>query len=408
MIKPNPSDLLKTSIRSILKNKTRTLLTSLGIIIGVTSVILLTSIGSGLQIYISQQFDALGSNLIIVSPGKVFNDQGGFNSNSSGSSFLSTSFTLKDWQDLKRNLPFNQGIVPVSQTTGTIKYRQVNKNISIVATSYLYGKIRNSEPTTGHGSWFTKVEEDNNTPVTILGYQIAQDLFGNISPIGKSLILKDKNFKVIGVLDKKGGGFGGPSYDDYAYVPLELGFNLIGGQKIQSFIIKSQSKEDVEVIKKSTETILGKTYDKDGFSVFDQSQILSSINSILSTLTVALTGIAAISLIVGGIGIMNIMLVTVTERTKEIGLRKAIGATPRAILLQFLFEAIILSFIGGVIGIILGTLGTMAINHFFPAQVTANSILIAFGVSSAVGIIFGVAPARKASKLSPIEALRYE
>ena len=149
-------------------------------------------------------------------------------------------------------------------------------------------------------------------------------------------------------------------------------------------------------------------YEEDEFTVLDQANILNSINSILGAITAALTGIAAISLVVGGIGIMNIMLVTVTERTREIGLRKAIGAYPRAILIQFLFEAIILSGIGGIVGIILGILGTLLIDNFFPAQVTIQSILLAFGVSSAVGIIFGVAPARKASKLSPIEALRYE
>jgi putative ABC transport system permease protein len=201
---------------------------------------------------------------------------------------------------------------------------------------------------------------------------------------------------------------GGPSIDEFIFVPIGLANDLAGDENIQEIMVKTSTKDQVDSTKKTIEKIFLKDYNKDSFSVFDSAQLLTSINSIISTLTVALTGIAAISLVVGGIGIMNIMLVTVSERTREIGLRKAIGAYPRAILLQFLFEAVILSGLGGSIGIILGILGTMAINQIFPAQVTLGSILLAFGVSFIVGIIFGVTPARKASQLSPIEALRYE
>jgi putative ABC transport system permease protein len=193
-----------------------------------------------------------------------------------------------------------------------------------------------------------------------------------------------------------------------AYTPIGIVFNLNGNQNLAEFLIKTSSKDAVPGVKSEVEKIMLKTYDKDAFSVFDSSQLLSSIDSIIGTLTIGLAGIAAISLVVGGIGIMNIMLVTVSERTREIGLRKAIGAYPRAILIQFLIEAIILSSIGGFIGILLGSLGALAINNFFPAKVTVSSVLIAFGVSAMVGIIFGVTPARRASKLSPIEALRYE
>jgi len=183
---------------------------------------------------------------------------------------------------------------------------------------------------------------------------------------------------------------------------------MSGSDKIQEIVIKANDKNEVENIKTRAKKVFLKRYKEDAFSVFDSSQLLSSINSIISILTVGLSGIAAISLVVGGIGIMNIMLVSVTERTKEIGLRKAIGATPNAILIQFLIEAVILSCLGGTIGILLGFLGTLAINPFFPAKLTLSSVILAFGVSSAVGIVFGVAPARKAAKLSPIEALRYE
>jgi len=214
--------------------------------------------------------------------------------------------------------------------------------------------------------------------------------------------------KVIGVLDKKGGSFGGPDVDQYAFTPIGNVFDFTGNQTVNQMLIKTANKDLVPQTKIDVTQVMLKKFDKDAFTVFDSSQLLSSINSIIGVLTVGLAGIAAISLVVGGIGIMNIMLVTVSERTREIGLRKAIGAYPRAILIQFLIEAIILSSIGGIIGIFLGSFGAFVINKFFPAKVTFDSVAIAFGVSALVGIIFGVAPARRASKLSPIEALRYE
>ncbi len=405
MLKPSLNDLLKSSFRSILKNKSRTILTSLGIIIGVTSVILLTSIGNGLKKYVTDQFDSLGANSIYISPGKVFNDNGGFSQ--SGGMMLNT-FTQKDVTTLNRKLN-NVDITPASAVFADISSSfSTQKNIEIDGSTENFGKNNNLTPSNGNGRWFTKEENDKNTPVIVLGYQLALDLFPKSSAIGRKVIVKGKTLKVIGVSDKKGASFGGPSFDKQGYIPLNLAFELSGKNDIQSIIIKAPNKDLIEPLKKQITNILLEKYDKDAFSVFDSSQLLNSINSIISVLTIGLTGIAAISLVVGGIGIMNIMLVSVTERTREIGLRKAIGAYPRAILIQFLIEAIILSCIGGLTGVILGYLGTLAIKPFFPAQVTISSVVLAFGVSSLVGVIFGVAPARKASKLSPIEALRYE
>lgn len=406
-IKPSIGDLLRSSFRSILKNKGRTVLTSLGIIIGVTSVILLTSIGNGLKIFINQQFESLGSNTVFISPGKVFNDNGGFNSSES-SRIVTTNFTQKNVDDLSRRFR-NFDVIPMAMAQVTMKSPSTTKkNISIIGTDHRYGPVTNNAPTVQNGRWFTKEENDKETKVIILGNKLATDLFPSGNALGKKVIINGKNMKVIGINDSKGSSFGGPSFDDYAYAPIGIVQSFVGNKNIVEIIVKTDTKDQVAQTKIDIEKLLLKTYDKDAFTVFDSSQLLNSINTIISTLTVALTGIAAISLVVGGIGIMNIMLVTVTERTREIGLRKAIGAYPRAILLQFLFEAVILSAFGGLIGIILGTLGTMAINNFFPAKVTALSILLAFGVSSLVGIIFGVTPARRASKLSPIEALRYE
>ena len=407
MLKPSFNDLLKSSFKSILKNKSRTILTSLGIIIGVTSVILLTSIGNGLKKYVTDQFDSLGANSIYISPGKVFNDNGGFAQGGMANMILN-SFTQKDVTNLKRKLK-DVEITPASAVFADISSSfSTQKAIEIDGSTEKFGINNNLAPSEGNGRWFTEEENSKKTPVIILGYQLAQDLFPNTSAIGKKVIVKGKTLKVIGISDQKGASFGGPSFDKQAYIPLSIAFDLSGNNDIQSIIVKAKNKDSIEATKKQITKIMLEKYDKDAFSVFDSSQLLSSINSIISVLTIALTGIAAISLVVGGIGIMNIMLVSVTERTREIGLRKAIGAYPRAILIQFLIEAVILSCIGGTTGILLGYLGTLAIKSFFPAQVTMSSVILAFGVSSLVGIVFGVAPARKASKLSPIEALRYE
>ncbi|MBU1117394.1 ABC transporter permease [Patescibacteria group bacterium] len=407
MLKPSIDDLIRSSIRSVLKNKSRTLLTSLGIIIGVTSVILLTSIGNGLTIYINQQFESLGSNSIFISPGKIFNDNGGFNNNESAR-FVTTSFTESDVNLIKRNLRGNL-VIPMAMSSVEIKSNKITKtNITLAGSTYQLGETLDRLPSPGNGRWFTQEEENKNSPVLVLGYTIARDLFPTGNPLNRKVIIGGKNYKIIGVIDKKGSSFGGPDQDSQVYTPLGVVFNINGNENLAEILVKTPNKSQVDSIKEELNKLFLEKYDKDAFTVFDSSQLLDSINSIIGTLTIALTGIAAISLVVGGIGIMNIMLVTVSERTREIGLRKAIGAYPRAILLQFLFEAIILSGIGGIIGIILGSLGTAAINNFFPAKVTFSSVSIAFGVSFMVGIIFGVAPARKASKLSPIEALRYE
>ncbi len=399
-LKPSLDDLIKSSIRSILKNKSRTILTSLGIIIGVSSVILLVSIGNGLKSYVADQFESLGSNLLFVMPGTIM--QNGPN----GSSSL-IKFTERDVVNLKK---INDVVVlPMVETRGKVKYLKNEAKPGVIFVTADYGKNMNSLPSPGNGRWFTTGEENQKAKVAVIGPELKEKLFGDSGFLNKKINYAGTNFKVIGMLDSKGRGIGGQSTDNAIYIPLTVGFVLSNNHDIQSIVIKANNKEHLEIITKEAKNIMGKVYKKeDSFTVADQAQILTSINTILSTLTIALSGIAAISLVVGGIGIMNIMLVTVNERTREIGLRKAIGAYPRAILLQFLIEAIILSCLGGGIGIILGSLGALGIDKVFPAKVTLQSVILAFGVSTAVGIIFGVAPARKASKLSPIDALRYE
>ncbi|MFA6250571.1 MAG: ABC transporter permease [Candidatus Shapirobacteria bacterium] len=407
MLKPTLDELFKSSVRSILKNKGRTILTSLGIIIGVTSVILLTSIGNGLKTYVGEQFESLGSNSIFITPGRVFDEGGGFSRGGAGS-MLTATFTQKDVAKIERQFK-NFLVMPANVSFNDIKSPYTTKkSVETAGSTFQYGPNNNLSPSAENGRWFTKEEDDKKNQVIILGNKLASDLFPNGSALGKKIIIKGKSLKIIGVIDKRGASFGGPSIDDHAFIPLSVAFEISGNQDISTIVVKIPNKDEIDTAKKGLTNIMLQKYDEDAFSVFDSAQLLNSINAIISTLTIGLTGIAAISLVVGGIGIMNIMLVTVTERTREIGLRKAIGAYPRAILIQFLIEAMILSLLGGLVGVILGSAGTLLIDNFFPAKVTPNAILLAFGVSSLVGIIFGVAPANKASKLSPIEALRYE
>jgi len=258
------------------------------------------------------------------------------------------------------------------------------------------------------GRTITKSDVDRSRNVAILGQTIIEDFFGKSDPIGREITIGDENFKIVGVIKEIGTQSIGFDIDNFVVIPITSSQRVFGIDSIQSIIVQAETKEDIQDVIDKVERYMLTQIDEDDFSIVDQSSLLDTINNILGVLTAALGGIAAISLIVGGVGIMNIMLVSVTERTREIGLRKAVGAKPSDILRQFLIEAVTLSVVGGAVGIAIGAAGSLALNRFFPTQVTAWSVGLAFGVSAAVGIIFGVAPAIRASRLDPIEALRYE
>lgn len=402
------STLARSAFTSIFRNKTRSFLTTLGVVIGVLSVILLTSIGNGLTVFIERQFQNLGSNLLIVTPGEIVkSDGGGFSQQEAALSFANSKLTIGDSKNLERaGYPITM-TVPLAGGNGEARTPRGKRSGMIVGTTPGYSLVRNTKAEKGR--FLNESDVAGNRKVVVIGSKIADKLFAPGNPVGQFMTINRLRFEVIGVAEAKAAGsFGGPDIDSFMYVPITTSKSALGIDKIMEILVQSASKEQLDKTKNLINSTLVKRLDAKDFAVTDQSEILKTIQTILSTLTVGLAGIAAISLVVGGIGIMNIMLVAVSERTREIGLRKALGATPSNIMLQFLIESAALSTLGGLIGILLGVLGTLAIRPFFPATPAMGSILLAFAVSLATGVIFGVYPARKAAQLSPIEALRYE
>lgn len=390
------------ALRALRTNKIRSILTMLGIIIGVASVILLVSIGTGLQAYVTNQFASLGSNKIFILPGKVDLKRMG------GRPVTPVSrFELTDVSDIKRGSEVVTDVSPAVAQNGTITYQG-----EIVATE-IVGAWENyfamSSFTAEKGSIITQSDVERARKVIVLGAKPAKELFADADPMGKSVTIGDIRYQVKGVLASKGGGGAlGADIDDHAFLPLTAAMRQFNQDRPFMMLVEAASQDAVTQAAQDVKATLLKRLKKDDFTVIEQTELLNTITQFLGVITVALGGIAAISLLVGGIGIMNIMLVSVTERTREIGLRKAVGATGRDILLQFLIESVILSLVGGIIGIFLGGAGSLALRSFVQTEVTLWSVFLASGFSALIGIVFGVAPAIRASRLDPIEALRYE
>lgn len=397
---------VKLATSAIKRNKTRSFLTMLGIIIGVFAVITLVSVGTGLKNYITKQFESIGANVLYVMPGRMGGDGEGVSfgapPNYSGSK-LKNSYV----DDIKSlGMPIEDAIGYI-EIPGMAKYRNNQTRITVGGAS---PDITNFVSlTVKEGRFYTNSEMYASRKVAVIGPEVASKLYGNLEPLDKEIIITDTRFKVIGVLESMGSGIAGGEMDRAVYIPITTAQEIFDIENLQNIMVKFSDKDRADEAKFRVKTMLLKTLKEDDFSVFNQGTLLSTISSILQVLTIALGGIAAISLLVGGIGIMNIMLVSVTERTREIGIRKSVGATNRDILTQFLVESVFLSLVGGAIGVILGILGTMGVGKLISANAFSLwSIILAFGVSALVGIVFGVAPAAKASKLDPVEALRYE
>lgn len=398
----NITEYIKLAFNALRTNKVRSLLTMLGIIIGVASVILLVSIGTGLQNYVTEQFASLGSNTIMVMAGDVDISQG-----PRGAMMSSSKFELSDVADLERGSDEIKQVSPMLQGFGTFSYDGKTSSTEVWGTWENYFEIAKFEPE--FGRIITQNDVERSRRVIVLGHKPAVDLFGEeVNPVGKILSLNDIQYEIVGVLKSKGGGGAMGSADDFAAIPLTTAMRQFDRSRPFMFFVEAKDANRVTQASEDTEKILLRRLKEDEFTVMESTQLLETITQFLNVITAALGGIAGISLLVGGIGIMNIMLVSVTERTREIGLRKAVGATSQDILMQFLIESVILALFGGGIGIAIGALGALGINQFVTTSVTSWSVMLAFGFSATIGIIFGVAPAIRAAKLDPIEALRYE
>ncbi len=393
---------IKLAITALRTNKVSSLLTMLGIIIGVASVILLVSIGTGLQHWVTEQFASLGANTIMVMAGDVDVSQG-----PRGAMMSASKFELSDVSDLERGSDAIKEVTPMVQGFGSFSYEGNTTSTEVWGVWENYFAISKFEAE--FGRIITQNDVERNRRVIVLGSKPAKDLFGeDANPVGKMLTLNDVQFEIVGVLASKGGGGAMGSADDFTAIPLTTAMRQFDRDRPFMMFVEAVDSDSVTQAKQDAEHILLRRLKDDEFTVLESTQLLSTITQFLGVITAALGGIAGISLLVGGIGIMNIMLVSVTERTREIGLRKAVGAKPQDILLQFLIESMILSLFGGCIGIVLGYLGSMAINQFIQTSVTPWSVFLASGFSAMIGIVFGVAPAIRAARLDPIEALRYE
>lgn len=377
--------------------KVRAFLTMLGIIIGTTSVILLVSLGTGLQSYITKQIEGIGSNLVIIFPGSTGGGRG------PGGATVNR-ITMNEAEYVRTRLKEAQAVSAVVTKTSRLKYGSKEvKNTTVYGVDQYYSQVVNTPVVQGRA--FRTQDITSGSRLALIGPSAAKKLSASI--IGKQIDVGNRKYTVIGITKEKGSVFG-QDQDNSIYIPINQMLTQFGIKNINGIYIKSPTPEKVNRIQTKARQLLEKRLSADDFTVSTQKETLSTIQGILGVLSLALGGIAGISLLVGGIGIMNIMLVSVTERTKEIGLRKAVGAPPAAILWQFLIEAVVLSVLGGIIGIGLGYLGSLVLNAFVTTIVPIWAVGLAFGFSVAVGIIFGVAPAIRASRLDPIVALRYE
>ena len=393
---------------SLVANKMRSLLTMLGIIIGVAAVIALVSIGYGVRSQIQDSISSLGSNLLMVYPGAPRTPGVRPTADSQKTLKLEDFTTISHLQDVDMASPVSAG------NSYVVIYTNKNWTTSVNGVNNDFQYINNW--TVKSGRFITASQVERRERVAVIGSTVATNLFGTEDPVGKDIRIKNNPYKVIGVLESKGSGSFGNDQDDVIYIPYTTGMERLQGVNyLRMIYIKAKDGVDLDRLQTDVENILRvrhniKKPELDDFNVRNMATIMATVEETTATMTLFLGAVAAISLVVGGIGIMNIMLVSVTERTREIGVRKALGATYRVIVMQFLIEAVVISLVGGAIGILVGIGASKLIGALTSMKtvIYMGPILLSFGFSMAIGLIFGLYPARKAAKLNPIDALHYE
>ncbi|CCH79516.1 conserved membrane hypothetical protein [Nostocoides japonicum T1-X7] len=405
------TETLRTALEAIRARRMRSALTTLGILIGIAAVMLTVGLGQGAQKQVASQIDKLGSNLLIVSPGSSTSTTG-----IRGGRGSATTLTTADAATLSddRVAPDVEAVAPQSSTSQSLTAASTNWTTSVVGTTPSWVQVR--ARTLASGRFFTDGEVDSAQPVVVLGATTAQELFNRQDPVGQTVTIGSQPFTVIGVLAELGSTVG-EDQDDQAVIPATTYATLISpssGTSVSTIYVEARDEKSLSAAYQETSNALltshGVTSATADFTVSSQQSIVETATSTSRTLTVLLAGIAAISLLVGGIGVMNIMLVSVTERIREIGLRKALGATPRVILRQFLTEASLLGLAGGLLGLVLGGVGAAVLPSLIdqPVTLSATAALLALVISLLIGVVAGVYPAGRAARLSPIDALRSE